>query len=601
MKRISERSGVAISMILCPVFFVDAFTTSHLGRLVIGTKINPTLRKHGINRPLSIVQNGSQIVDKSRKSEARTRLQMVFDVSALDVEPEQSKTSGTKQIIDNILDECLRYSARRPIMFQFDPASKSIWRHWRGTVLAETWKSAAWHALWTVAVYYVFQRYAKCAEFLTGFSKIWSELLAVTTFTLTFFVNEAYSCWRRCLDLCYDLQGKINDLSMALAGCATRVEPPRGSDTSAVETTSKFTPAAKKTLTIIARYIRLFNILSYASFTKSHRPLLTPQGMRMMVKRGLLTDKEHSIIVNSSIGATNRHNTVIMWCFRTAMDARKAGHFDGGFGFEQNILQNIQEIRACGNYMECILRGRLQFGYVHIVQVLVNLVSWLYPLMAFSSGLSLQIGVLGVIFITMTYQGLFDLAKRFLDPFHNESFWNGFDPIRVDTLIAETNAGSRRWMLGLEDMPIPMNVIQEGGSDLDLFILPDEGRTAEEVSEMEAMLEEKETQSSQQIGIVDEEKLEEEQQTFQEEFEETQAIMSAPPGADFVPGLEEDEECMVLPEATDTGLPLCEPEEESDDQQPPNAVFDQYLETLTEEYEDALRREEEDNEKIYYQ
>lgn len=70
--------------------------------------------------------------------------------------------------------------------------------------------------------------------------------------------------------------------------------------------------------------------------------------------------------------------------------------------------------------MECILRGRMPFGYAHIVQVLVNLISWLYPVMAFSSGMSFQMGVLGVIFLTMTYQGLIDLSKRFLDPFHNE-------------------------------------------------------------------------------------------------------------------------------------------------------------------------------------
>lgn len=161
-----------------------------------------------------------------RNSSKTSCLHMVFDVpnSALEAaldqrfEVEQSK-SGTQIIIDNILDECTRYSARRPIMVQFDPEAKSIWRHWRGTVLAETWKSAAKHAVWAVLVYILFQRYSTMKTWLKGFQTIWGELLAVTTFTLTFFVNEAYSCWRKCLDICYNVQGRLNDLSMVRRYC----------------------------------------------------------------------------------------------------------------------------------------------------------------------------------------------------------------------------------------------------------------------------------------------------------------------------------------------------------------------------------------------
>eukprot|EP00985_Skeletonema_marinoi_P026940 scaffold21345_cov80-Skeletonema_marinoi.AAC.4 len=162
---------------------------------------------------------------------------MVFDLPAsslLDnIEQEQksqrsSSAVGTQQIIDSILDECTRFSARKPIMVQFDPEAKSIWRHWRGTVVAETWKSAAKHAIWA------------------GFERVWGELLAVTTFTLTFFVNEAYTCWRKCLDTCYIVQGRLNDLSMALAGYARRVEPSPTMDPSSADTTSSYTEPSKK-------------------------------------------------------------------------------------------------------------------------------------------------------------------------------------------------------------------------------------------------------------------------------------------------------------------------------------------------------------------
>ena len=101
----------------------------------------------------------------------------------------------------------------------------------------------------------------------------------------------------------------------------------------------------------------------------------------------------------------------------------------------------------------------------------------------------------------------------------------------------------------MEDMPIPLNVIQEGGENLDLFVLPDEGRSVEEVD----ALEEAEKASSavdfdeQVVGpltrvIVEGDTVEDEQQTFQDEFEETQAIMEAPPGALFVPGIDDVED-----------------------------------------------------------
>ena len=76
------------------------------------------------------------IIQSSSIRNTSSRL-FVFDVPSstldqrFDVEQSSSRSAGTQQIIDNILDECTRYSARRPIMVQFDPEAKSIWRHWK--------------------------------------------------------------------------------------------------------------------------------------------------------------------------------------------------------------------------------------------------------------------------------------------------------------------------------------------------------------------------------------------------------------------------------------------------------------------------------------
>ena len=481
---------------------------------------------------------------------------MVFEVDQSRVEK-----ITTQDLLDRILDESLRSSARRPIMKQFDPASKAIWRHWRGTVLSETWKSAFKHALWAIVVYFLFEQYPAMHRGSVGCERVWSQILAITTFTLTFFVNEAYSCWRKCLNICYNIQGRLNDFSLAVASAARRVE--RADPESAPST---YTPESRKILMIIARYIRLFNILTYAAITRSHRPLITPQGLRRMVSRGLLTPNERKYLVASKVTATSRHNEVLMWLFRTSLDATKAGHLDGGYGFEQNLFQRVQEIRAQGNQMSAVLVGRIPFAYIHIVQVLVDAVLWSYPFMAFSSGFSFQMGVIGAMLLTTTYQGLFDLAKRFLDPFHNENFWQGDDPILVSTLIAETNAGSMRWIYGLEDMPLSMSMIKSG--DVDEFVLPEEGYTVEEATARELKQKKEETaQNEEQLEV---------------EFEEAKAILKAPPGYDFVPGIDD----LVISNSTDAfGIVEGSVDSAIDDGYINRDIYNQFLETAAEEFE----------------
>lgn len=53
----------------------------------------------------------------------------------------------------------------------------------------------------------------------------------------------------------------------------------------------------------------------------------------------------------------------------------------------------------------------------------------------------------------------------------------------IDTLIAETNAGSVRWMNGLDKFPIPSNLIQDG--NLSNYILPLRGYSVEEIEQQQ--------------------------------------------------------------------------------------------------------------------
>lgn len=277
---------------------------------------------------------------------------------------------------------------------------------------------------------------------------------------------------------------------------------------------STYTQPARQVLELVARYVRLFNLLTYASFTLSHRPILTPRGMRRLVERGLMTVREREVLVNATkLPATQKHNAVLLWIIRVFIEARENGHLLGGAGFEEQFLEKIHVIRAQIGAIGDELQARMPLGeflhaemfihsqflfrhfffltdalsleiylhtlaYAHIVQVLVDVILWMYPITAFVSGINPVLSVVGTGLMTMFYQGLFDLAKQFLDPYDNENYGKGDDPLCVDTLVAETNAGSLRWMYGFEDQPFNSENLSE-------LMLPIKGYSTAELLERE--------------------------------------------------------------------------------------------------------------------
>ena len=383
----------------------------------------------------------------------------------------------TQNLLDDLINETVRTSARKTIMMQFDPSSGWIWRRWKGTVFSETWASCVQNMALAMVIMIVLRMIPGAKKHLQGFSILWGQLLSVTTFTLTFFVNQSYALWRKCYELSRRLQGRLNDLGMTLSAHAARKEP-----TNPYEP-AQYTDASKQLLTLIGRYIRIFNLFTYASFTRSHRPVLTPRGMTRMVERGLMTPTEKQVLVDAEVAPTQRHNAVILWIMRCFVEGCRAGHFQGGDGFEQQFLEKAHVIRSQYGAIGDELQGRMPLAYAHLVQILVDTVLYMYPVMAFTTEMTPFLGVVGTGLLTMSYQGLFELAKHFLDPYDNENYGKGDDPLSVDTLIAETNSGSVRWMNSFAQMPFSKQAIVQG--KLDDSLLPLRGYTVEEAARLE--------------------------------------------------------------------------------------------------------------------
>mmetsp|Transcript_8105 Transcript_8105/g.12206 ORF Transcript_8105/g.12206 Transcript_8105/m.12206 type:complete len:628 (-) Transcript_8105:2024-3907(-) len=478
-------------------------------------------------RPLSLYERLRITQRNNRQSSSSpsssSALNMVFTTPSSVIEQ-----ASTKILLDDLIDESVRTTARKTVMMHFNPSSGWIWRRWKGTVFSETWRTCVINMLYALVVTFIYKiNQDVFTQGLQGFSVLWGQLLSVTTFTLTFFLNQSYALWRKCYGFSRRLQGRLNDLNMTLAAHAKRLQPNTGAaavaavsetkvevngavngagqggenggstnrDVKGVRSTplesiitndskfSTYTEPAREVLELMARYTRVFNILCYASFTGSHRPLLTPQGMRRMVDRGIITEPERDILSNAQIPVTQKHNALILWMVRLFEYARQAGHLEGSSGFEQQFLEKCHVIRAQYGAIGDELQGRMPLAYAHIVQVSVDVILWMYPFMALSTGMTPFLSVLGTGLLTMFYQGLFNLAKQFLDPYDNESYGKGEDPLCIDTLIAESNAGSVRWMNGLAEFPIPLDKINNG--DLLEYQLPMRGWTIEQTLQRE--------------------------------------------------------------------------------------------------------------------
>lgn len=110
--------------------------------------------------------------------------------------PEESvlEQLSTQDIIDKILDECLLTQARRPIMKQFNPSAKYIWKHWTSSVYVETWKAMVKHLVWCMLVYAVFQKFSRVKYFFSGLNGLYPQLLSITTFTVRDEMKNKQGC-----------------------------------------------------------------------------------------------------------------------------------------------------------------------------------------------------------------------------------------------------------------------------------------------------------------------------------------------------------------------------------------------------------------------
>jgi len=340
---------------------------------------------------------------------------------------------------------------------------------------------------------------------LTALNSLWDYQLSLAVFTLSFFVNHAYSSWRSVYFCTRAIQGRLNDLCMLVTMAAKRsahygdVDGVTGYDTkidvdvdSNLVTESSTHRDAKKLVQDVTRLLRMSHAFFWAAtptvsdgFGDVHHTeggilgdpndglpqdfdtskfgpmLLSRAGLEMLVKYGQLTENEMKALVATGLPPSQYPYVLLEWAGLRCIDGMEQGDLRGGQGMEENLLRNFCQLRAeyfsIGDYAA----GRMPMAYVQFMEVLVDTLVFLAPL-----ALYVKMGTFNIVstaLLTLFFKGLLELSKSFLDPFGREGY--RAHNIRVDVLVSEMNFGaSSRWVDAGDALPSEVLEKNESGS-----------------------------------------------------------------------------------------------------------------------------------------
>jgi len=355
--------------------------------------------------------------------------------------------------IDDILDQITGKNSG-VIIRRFMPEAYWLWKQWKGTVLYHSLGKAAFN-MCAAFVVCVFLKKTSGGEWSIGVSpnsadpanpvvarlkvleKVWSLMMGLTTFFITFFVGQAYNLWREFYIICRSIQGRLNDLFILLATHGGRNR----------NDASTYSPQALALLQDVGRQLRAYHILMWAGCTRRFRALLTNRGLTRMVVRGLITQREKDTLDKLNLPQTQKYNAFLVWSVIRCNEAlRKKILVGDPTALTQIILEKACALRGVVGSIGDQLDGRMPLAYAHFVQILVDSFLILAPFAQYA-----QLGafsVLSIGILTIFYSGLLDLAKVFLDPVDNEDYCQGSVHIDIAVLILEVNAGSTRFKDG---------------------------------------------------------------------------------------------------------------------------------------------------------
>ena len=277
-------------------------------------------------------------------------------------------------------------SVSTPIIRQFEDRPSWLWAQWRGTVFEAVWRfvlgMVTWACMCCAGIRWLeWHTGAKdwplfsapdgthlVVQRLSSINVCWGFVMSLTTFIVTFFLGQTYSYWRNSFSLGRSIQGRLHDMNMMLAAHAKR------------DKNGEYTKASAAILESTQRNLRLLHAFFWMSNDDSLGLLHHPAALPRLVDRGLLTEAERKTLVEGGAPERQRHNVVLGWICARFAKAVDDGVLLGGAGFEQEFLAQACLLRAKMGTLPDERVDRMPLAYMHIVQVLVDMLCVLSPI-----------------------------------------------------------------------------------------------------------------------------------------------------------------------------------------------------------------------------
>eukprot|EP00986_Skeletonema_menzelii_P010580 scaffold5194_cov144-Skeletonema_menzelii.AAC.3 len=454
-------------------------------------------------------------------------------------------------------------SSNRPVVAEYDPDGLWLWTRWDGTIRQMTFQNVIGSLLWALIVdlyaYYHYTVYLIATAAVNGgdvsslisnlawtsfeiphskdpiidtlgaINGLWEYQLSLTIFTLSFFVNHAYTQWRMTYFATRAIQGRINGLCMLVSAGAKRSAAygdvdgttgyarsssdgatttegdahfnNNGDGTTATTTTTPTTTTKKRDARTlvedIARYLRMSHTFFWAS-TPTHSDgfgdtcvteggiigdddllarnfdasqfgpmLLSDEGLDMLVDYEQLTQREKEALIATGLPPSQYSYVMLEWAGIRCIDGMDKGELRGTQAMEDNILRLLNELRAEYFNIGDYNAGRMPMAYVQVMEVFVDTLTILAPLALYT-----KMGTFNIIssgLLTLFFKGLLELSKSFLDPFGREGY--RAHNIRVDVLVSELNFGaSSRWIDAGDALPSEILISDDDAAAFDQVV-----------------------------------------------------------------------------------------------------------------------------------
>ena len=183
-------------------------------------------------------------------------------------------------------------------------------------------------------------------DLLSQVHTIWEIQKTLTTFVLTFFVNQSFRFWGDVYKSVRDVQGRLSSFNLLLATNVLRTA------------NGSLTPEAEKFLDEVGQCTRLFHILFWASKAKRFSVLMSDEGLKRMESRGLMSSRQLYMLLGTDLPSNQLFSAPLEWAMLRCNKASDEGVLMADNATKSSILREFMSLRNAFDKIGNTIEGR---------------------------------------------------------------------------------------------------------------------------------------------------------------------------------------------------------------------------------------------------